>query len=259
MIKVFEPKVCAIMATCGRHTCAERSLGLFLNQDYQNKHLLIFQNSPTYQKLNDDEFGAVIYVDLKRNITLVNNSGPFSSLGDIYDKALEFIPLDTDIITFWDDDDIFLPNHISEGVKGYFKANKNSTKNYIAYKPAKSYYRSTEGITLTSNTLEPSIFVDANHIIKYGFSDKTTEQHLQWVNPLVENNQLFVDPGGLPTLIYNWGDRDIPTYKTSGDFQNPNNFSNVRNNSQDHGDGILTPNFDLEKYYNLVPHVKKTS
>lgn len=248
-------KVCAIMATHGRHKCAERSIGLFLNQDYRpyvDTKLLIFQNSDTPQRLSlqssrslDDRISPFI---------LVNNPGPFTSLGDIYTQALKHVPEDTDLVTFWDDDDIFLPNHISEGIAGYLRA---KAQGKIAYKPAKSYYRDPRGISLMSNTLEPSMFVEFNHIKQYGFSDKTTEQHLQWVDPLVSNDLIFVDPDGPPTLIYNWGD-NFATYKTSGDYHNPQNFENCRLNSKDHGDGILTPDMDLSYYYNLVKEYEAT-
>lgn len=251
-------KVCAIMATHGRHKCAERSLGLFIRQDYAyratngaSKHLLIYQNSdvPQYFDGNVTEMDIVSFITRESRVaSIVNDPGPFTSLGDIYTQALKHVPEDTDLITFWDDDDIFLPNHISEGVAGYLRAKERGK---IAYKPAQSYYRDPRGISLMSNTLEPSIFVEYEHVKKYGFSDKTTEQHLQWVEPLVSNDLIFVDPSGPPTLIYNWGD-NFPTYKTSGDYHNPKNFENCRANSKDHGDGILTPDMDLSYYYNLV-------
>lgn len=226
-------KVTAIMATCGRHYCAERSLSLFLEQDYQNKHLLIYQNSNVYQALD-------ITVE-KQLVTLVNNhidnttQKPYCNLGAIYADAITYIPADTEILVFWDDDDLFLNNHLTEGVKGLVKGGK------IAYKPYVSFFRHPDTtITTQENTFEPSIFVKAEHIYKYGFSQSTTDQHLQWVNPLIENDGIFVDKTGKPTLIYNWSD-SFDTFKTSADYQNPNNFRNYRKYSTDHGDKIISP------------------
>lgn len=250
--------VIAITATCGRHYCVERTVRMFLEQDYDGDHtLLIYNNSDIPQSIDvlPHEFhnrkNKAIYLINKSNLANAKDKR-YTNLGDIYMDALsiaiEFGPFD--VITFMDDDDIFLPNHISEGVKGLKRAHDQGK---TAYKPIKSYFRHAGGVDLMSNTLEPSIFVDFQHIVKYGFSPTTTDQHLQWVNPLVYNNQILVDDLGKPTLIYNWGD-DFPTFKTSGDAGNINNFNNYRRYSQDHGDRIIKPCKleDIEKIYATI-------
>lgn len=240
-----KPKVTAIMATCGRHACSERSLSLFLNQTYENKHLLIYQNSKVVQELDIN-----IPTD---KVTLINNhidsqtGESYQTLGAIYNDAIKHIPEDTDIITFWDDDDLFLINHLEKGINGYLKAVEIGM---IAYKPAKSYYRYHGGVALVNNTLEPSMFVKADHILEHGFYNTTSDQHLKWVNPLVYSKLINVDIEGDPTLIYNWGD-SIPTFKTSGDPNNPSNFNNYRTFSSDHGDRIISK-IDVSNYYNLI-------
>lgn len=242
-------RVWAIMATCGRHTLAERSLAMFIQQDYKGfSNLLIYNNSPEELDL------ASIPTGENQSIKLVNNhidcetGERYNSLGAIYRDAIEHVPEDAEAIIHWDDDDLFLPNHITEGVKGLKRGQKD------AYKPAKSYYRHPGGVELMSNTLEPSIFTKAAHIRKHGYSLTTSDQHLQWVNPLVYEGRIYVDDNGPATLIYNWGDNNIPTFKTSGNAGSPRNFDNYRTFSRDHGDGILTPwrKEDLEQYYNLV-------
>lgn len=256
-------KVTAIMATCGRHHLAERSLRFFLDQEHNpNKDhkdifsLLIFNNSPITIDLDKDSLwdgnvGKYMSVHLVNQHISDRTGEPYTNLGDIYNDAIKHVSDTTDLIVHWDDDDIFLPNHLYEGINGYEKANTFSKD---AYKPAKSYYRHPRGIELMSNTLEPSIFVDFSHVLKHGYSTSTTDQHLQWVNPLVYEQKILVDDSGTPTLIYNWGDTDIPTFKTSGNAGHPNNFNNYRNFSQDHGDRILTPwsKEDVQKYYDLV-------
>lgn len=246
-------KVTAIMATCGRHKLAERSIRFFLDQDYTGMHeLLIYNNSSVPQSLSNFPTGFP-----GKLITLVNQSTanrtnqPYQNLGDIYNDALRYVSPDTEVIIHWDDDDIFLPNHITEGIKGLRRAIDFGK---IAYKPAESYYRHPGGVQLMNNTLEPSIFVAAHHIKTYGYSETTTDQHLQWVNPLVYEQKIFVDATGVPTLIYNWGDVEIPTFKTSGNAGHPNNFKNYRDFSRDHGDQVLNPwsKEDVQKYYELV-------
>jgi len=241
--------VFCLMATCGRHRCAERALTCFLEQDYEGPHtLLIHNNSPISQELSLPELPSHKHVILLNKSTNTHNSR-YNSLGDIYNDSIKNIPSEADLIIHWDDDDIYLPNHISAGVAGYNAMDKN----YIAYKPAHSFFRHADGIGLAQNTLEPSIFVKASHILEHGYSDTTSDQHMQWLEPL--NGKIYVNSSGIPTLIYNWGDKDIPTFKTSGNPGNPNNFDNYRNFSQEHGDRILSriPKEEIDKYFQQIP------
>lgn len=243
------PHVVCICATCGRHTLLERSLRLFLEQDYNGfATLLIYNNSEVEQELKLPPTSD------NRNVILVNNyinrntGQPFKSLGEIYNYIVqEMFNFKDDVIAcFFDDDDIFLPNHISEGIKGLKKGGK------IAYKPQFSFYKSSKGVSKTENNLEPSVFLKFSWLRKYGFSLVTTEQHLQWLNPLREQNELFIDPEGVSTLIYDWSE-EFPTFKTSGDMHNPRNFQNYKKFSQDHGDKLITPisKEEVQKYYNV--------
>lgn len=243
------PLVVCICATCGRHNLMERSMRFFLNQDYEGDHmLLIFNNSVVPQKLSDEiRYRAVQFIKLVNQSVDTKTGKGYKTLGGIYNDELAHVPEQAEILVHWDDDDIFLPNHISEGVKGLLKAQEQGK---IAYKPRKSWFRHPNGVELMENVLEPSIFVKAQHVKNFGYSDETTAQHLQWVHPLIESNLILSDEEGKPTLIYNWGDH-IPTFKTSGDPYNKSNFKNYRNFSQDHGDQILRPwsNKEVEEYY----------
>lgn len=222
----------------------ERSLRLFLEQDYRDPvTLVVYNNSLVKQKMGIHD------IKLNQFIEVWNADKKYTNLGEIYNDILQYVYDDgKSIITHWDDDDLFLRDHISEGVKGLERGGKT------AYKPAKSYFRHGGGTELMSNVLEPSMFVKASHILKYGYAESTTDQHLQWVNKLTSSNEIFVDEAGKPTLIYNWGDTDIPTWKTSGGGANQQSFDNYRAFSQDHGDKILTPwkKEEVEKYYKLV-------
>src|SRR5581483_8100631 len=149
-------KVTAILATCGRHTLLERSVGMYIQQDYTGESaLLIYNNSNISLNLDPNLSlppGKEIFLF---NMHLDSKTGErYNNLGSIYNDVLQYVPEDTEIIYHNDDDDLFLPNHISEGVKGFKRGSK------LAYKPAKSYFRHAGGVTLMANTLEPSIFVD---------------------------------------------------------------------------------------------------
>lgn len=247
-------RVTAIMATCGRHTCSERSLRFFLDQDYEGLHdLIIYQNSEHNQTLGDFPLPD------NKTITLINNNidyrtgEKFETLGAIYNNVLTDIPADSDIVIFWDDDDIFLPQHISRGVDGLIRGYKTFGKNYLAYKPFHSYFRTSHGISLAHNTLEPSIFVNADFLKDVGFYDITSRQHLKWVEELVRRGAVYQDAAGEPTLCYNWGDHDLYTYKTSGNPDLEVAFNEYRKHSQDHGDGVIDPmsQVRVQDLYNL--------
>lgn len=240
-------KVLAITATAGRHWCMERTLGMFLQQDYPNSKLLIYNNAGIDLSLSEG-------IDTERVILINNNISkstgiPYTNLGDIYNDCIKYIEeldINPDIITHMDDDDIYFPNHLSKGVEGYIKGNK------LAYKPAKSFYHDINGIHLMENVLEPSIFVNYNHIKEYGYFDRNVDLHHKWLQPLIDKGEIFVDIQGEPSFIYDWN-VGVPTWKTSGDPHNPNNFDNYRYFSQDNGDRVLTP-FplkDLKKYYEV--------
>lgn len=223
------PSVCWITATKGRHTCLERNLRFFLDQDYQGKHTaLIFNNSEVEQTLDNVELPD------NKKIILVNGGSDYTSLGQVYQAALSHIPYNIDLVTFADDDDIFIPSHICMGVDGYKRGGKR------AYKPGNSFYRNG-GMFLVNNTLEPSIFLEKSALDESGFYLTTTTQHLKWVEHLLQNNGLFVDPSGTPTMCYNWGDVDIPTYKTSGNADLESSFRQYAEYSKEHGDCIITP------------------
>ncbi|WP_146203053.1 hypothetical protein [Mucilaginibacter oryzae] len=159
---------------------------------------------------------------------------PYTSLGAIYNDAIQYIPANTDVITFWDDDDLFFDDHLTEGVSGLIRGGK------IAYKPAFSYFRTQTTLSKNQNTFEPSIFTKSQHILQYGFHNTTTDQHFKWLEPLLANDDIFVDEAGKSTLIYNWID-EVMIYKTSGHSHKPDHFNEYRTLSYDHGDAVITP------------------
>jgi hypothetical protein len=226
-------KVCLVTATKDRHKQLERVVRFALDQTYEDWVHLIYNNSPTEQRLNKN-LPAGKFILINNHLSLKTHK-PYNTLGDIYNDILTFIPEDVEVINFMDDDDVFLQNHVEEGVKGIQRGG------LLAYKPEKSWYKHMKlKAQLVINTMEPSIFVKKEHVMKYGFSSETTAQHLQWVNPLIQQNQIFVDPDGPPTYICDWS-QEIGTFKTSGDPNNPNNFNNYANWSKDSGDQIITP------------------
>lgn len=96
--------ISCIMPTYDRHEYMLRSIKYFLQQDYENKELIIIDDSPLNLKLNHIE-NNIKYIHLpkklsigtKRNIGVQNSGGS--------------------IIMFWDDDDIYSKDRMSIQVK----------------------------------------------------------------------------------------------------------------------------------------------
>lgn len=238
-------KVCLITATKNRHRHLERLVRFVLNQTSSDWTHLIYNNAKDPLRLNanlpKDKF---VLINSPVNVT---THKPYTNLGEIYMDVIKYIPEDCDVVNFMDDDDVFLPNHVEEGIKGLERCG------LLAYKPKKSWYKHLKTIQLAENTLEPSIFVKKEHVLKHGFSLETTAQHLKWVNPLILEGQILADPEGPPTYICDWS-QEIPTFKTSGNPSNPQNFNNFSHFTNDAGDGIITPcSQSWAKHYCKVP------
>lgn len=243
--------VFCLTATCGRHFLLERLVGFFIAQDYDGEHtLLIFNNSSIEQSLKLPILPSNKHIELLNQHIDSRTGKPYDNLGAIYNDILLHVPNYAELITHSDDDDSFLPNHISEGVKGFQRGVHLGFDK--AYKPEQSWFKHAGGIDLMGNNLEPSVFIDATFLRSKGYSLTTTDQHLQWFRPLLEDG-MFVDPLGIPTLVYDWHS-PVPTFKTSGNAGNPSNFTNYRISSIDHGDKVISPSpqKDIESYYKQV-------
>lgn len=232
------PKVVGICGFYNRKTCTQRIIRFFLNQDYSGHlTLLLYNNGPTQYVLENIEFPE------NRQIILINNNKDlqtgeaYVNTGDIFRDSLTFVP-ECDIISFWDSDDYYLPNHVSEGVKGIQKA---YSYDMLGYKPYHSWFKYVgDPIKLLHNTMEPSIFCNAKFLLKEGMHSLTASYHLRWIDALRKDKLLLEDRDGIPTFIYMWNGDD-GVYKTSSTGDSPEAFQKIREWEADMGHKILGP------------------
>ena len=101
-------KVLCLCPTYGRRaSLLENSIQLFLNQTYQDKTLLLF-----------DDLGTL--ADTQASIPstmLISTNKRCNSVGAKYNIMMEFAYNLYDAVVVWDDDDIMLPNYISSHVE----------------------------------------------------------------------------------------------------------------------------------------------
>lgn len=247
--------VCLLTCTYNRAACLERVIKFYIDQDFQGSSVhVIYNNAPLPLQLN------IPALPPHKKIVLVNaplnqDNMPYNSVGEIFNCALQYVNDNfyPEILTHLDDDDIYLPSHISEGVKGMRRAYK---QNMLAYKPFYSYFRTSEGISKAHNTMEPSIFVDFTYLHQTGYKNSVVDYNQGWIDPLKASKQLFIDGQGISTLIYDWSG-EIPVFKISGSHNTHQNFVNHHANSLDDRQTI-TPISDekAQWYYKLVEQCK---
>lgn len=220
-------KVTLITCYIGRGYFIKRIVASFLEQEYEgHSTLLLYHNGYGLHQLEKTPLPA------NRQINLVNNhidretGKEYTNTGAIFRDALEYVSDDTDIISFFDSDDLFLPNHVSEGVNGYKKAREQDK---FAYKPKFSHHIYQKDYMLIENNMEPSIFVMPEYVQEFGFAPVSSSYHQQWLTPLQQNNAILVDPEGPATFLYDWSEGHN-TFKISGaNDDSEKNFKNHRN------------------------------
>jgi len=225
------PKVNCVMTTYGRFTCVERSIKCFLEQDYPNKHLLIFNTAPIPLQLGETLLNKNITIINQQTETLTNKK--YTDVGTIREDAFNKVYSPNEIYICWDDDDVYhSQQHISRGVKYLLNSKK------AAWKPKESYFTYDGGKTFSKveNAMEASVLVWMEYVKEYGFKKSNGDEH-SWYHSLWNTSKVATNDIE-PSYIYVWGE-EIAKHKQSGNIQHPNNFENHKENSQDFGERPL--------------------
>jgi glycosyltransferase involved in cell wall biosynthesis len=265
--KPLSNKISCVMTTYRRFTCVERSIAMFLNQDYKGESELIIYNT-------DIEHALILGDNLKnKNIKIFNcaidsiTHQPYTNIGAIRRDAVA--KATGGYYICWDDDDIFLPWNNRQGMDGI---QRYKTK---AFKPERSFFARKTGVELAKNTMEASVIVSLKEV---NFAMKTGSEHLLWYTRLRDMGQLKENStDSVPGYSFNWSDPpQVAGHKQSGQIDNPNNFENHKLQSTDFAkrplelinlNGIYQPYYDYFKthkdqfnpeYYNkyVVPYLK---
>jgi hypothetical protein len=215
-----------------------------LNQDYDDAELIIFNTAIHPLSLDASLVGRKIRIVNQCRDTLTG--APYSSLGMIRRDAAAYAM--GDVYVCWDDDDLYLPWHLSQGIANLRLCGRGG------WMPAQSYFSNDGGKTYrrARNSFEASVLVRAEHLFKYGFdTTKSGAEHLTWRAAMVADGQLSEQDEVTPfeSYAYVWGD---PGHKISGEIDRPDNFERHQARSTDFGGGAeLTPESQekLETFY----------
>jgi hypothetical protein len=115
------PKVTCLCPTSGRFSALRESISFFLLQDYPNKELLIFNNNAV---------SLTPHPKLVAQGVRVINAGDYSNrdLPTIYKDAMEHVSQDSKYVAVWDDDDIYLPWHLSTYIERLESSNLKAAR-----------------------------------------------------------------------------------------------------------------------------------
>lgn len=225
-------KVSAVMCTYGRFTCVERAMNCFLSQTYPNKELIIYNTDVDSPYLDKNcelmPYGVLII----NNNTDLETKKPYTNVGAIRRDALKFAG--GDYVVTWDDDDIFMPYFMQQGI------NRMKETGLPSFKPEKSFFYSGGNLCLVKNTLEASVIADINKIREYGYLLETGKEGLAWYTKMRDNKELDEnDSFYLPSYCFNWNDgaEMLAPHKQSGDINNHENFENHKKASFDKVEG----------------------
>lgn len=254
----MHPHVLNLCLSFNRHKCLKRVIRCFLDQDYVGDQTLLIYNTGEPIKERD------IPLPENKHMIIINSQKDFSTgevyncVGSKYNDVMELLdnmdglltsPID--IITHFDDDDVFLPWFNRLGVEGFAQAKVDG---YEAYKTYWSYFRDQAGMHIESNNFEPSIFLNYHWLRKHSYLPTNVTFHDGWYKPLLEEGKLFVDRKQKPLFIYDWHP-ELKVYKMSGGADTEENYQGSVEFSQDFCEGTLTPNESNEKWYKMIEDI----
>jgi len=202
----------------------------FLEQDYKNKELIILNNHP-----------VPLRVDLPQ-VTMINKPG-FPTLGDCRNFLLNMAK--GEFVRTWDDDDLYMPWAISQGVEGMLVGNACD-----AFKPQLSWFSKGNWpvveIELGGNVYEASWTTWTGAAKRVGYKSSGGDEH----SPLFALN--IREEVVRPSYVYRW---DTPLHRISGLLGSTTIEEQHRIHmeaNQDHGDGVPITPVDLSPYWEAV-------
>ena len=224
-------KVVCLMPTLGRFRIAERSISFFLAQTYENKELVVYNQSP-----------VPMIADFPQ-VKVVNVHREFSGLSEVYTEALKFC--DGDLINMWDDDNGAFPWLLEDTIR--HKTRKGA-------KSEKSWVWSQEKLTTGQNLLEPSIVFDIDVIREIGFTPGKSFVHTKWFYHLYHGGELQHIPEDvmMPGLVYCWGEAGSGCWHISCTSNESQGFEGFKNHSKDFGTDGVVHRVNVMEWYDKV-------
>lgn len=223
------PKVTCLCPTYGRFSKLRDSLSCFLHQTYPYKELLILNDAP------------VSFRCPFPNVTVVNKDDMYETLGYKRQAILEMA--DGQLVSHWDDDDLYLPWHLEKNVEKLRENDWGCVKPKYALMLVGSEGGPWRMKGPEENVFEAMITFRRKEALDLGgYSNKSSGQTLKLLNAFGGRYHVY-KPEPFPSFIFRWnnGVRHIQGNN------NENAAQQFADGNQDFGDGSLLPR-DLSRY-----------
>ncbi len=115
------PTITCLCPTYGRFSRLREALACFLAQDYPNKRLLILNDGPLPIHVSERDGG----------VDVINPRQEYANLGEKRQALLE--AAQTPLVAHWDDDDLYLPWHLSRSVEALLREGVGCVKSRGAW------------------------------------------------------------------------------------------------------------------------------
>ncbi len=176
-------KVSCLQATYGRHGLVQQTLACFMNQDlpYFQRELVILNNHPVALSCSQE------------NVRIINEP-VHKTLGHCRNRLLDFA--DGEFFRIWDDDDVYLPWTLSQGVERIGASH--------AWKPHRSWWfdGAKRKFELAGNAMEASILWRTDVVKRHGFFEGEGNES----GPLLEKIHVEeTEMGEWASYCYRWG------------------------------------------------------
>ena len=206
------PWVSCLCPTYGRFEALRDALACFLLQDYPNKHLIILNDAP----VEIPNSNALTHL----GVIVVNNESRIRSLGAKRQRLLEIA--EEPIVAHWDDDDLYLPWHLTQCVEALLQTRevpignrKSAIGNVLMVKPRGAWYmlgsRSRpRGITVRGihhNVFEGAFVFDRRLALRYGYPPTDSGQAAALGRAFTKDGLFHrFDPYPFVSYVYRWAD-----------------------------------------------------
>lgn len=183
------PLVSCLMATHGRYEEVCRAVLDFLRQDYPNRELIILNNHPEPLSIPVDDV-------MIQHVRIINEPG-HATLGDCRNKLLA--EAQGEYVRTWDDDDVYLPWTISQGVA--------HIGDEIAFKPRCSWFDAEgEGFRLEDNVFEAAMLVRRDFAREHPYQPTAGDEHHTLMQAIhAVGGERRRDLGVWASYVYRWG------------------------------------------------------
>lgn len=195
---MIHDKISCLMATYGRYFRVCEALACFLRQGYANRELVILNNHP-------------VPMAFDHPLVRVVNEPIYPTLGHCRNRLLDFA--DGEFMRLWDDDDLYFPWCISQGVERIGAA--------PAWKPTRSWWYNGQDakFALAANAMEASITWRTDFVRRIGFHTGNGDESKTLLGALGNAGPASDEMGEWAGYCYTWGCGEYHASGTIGNGQ----------------------------------------